>query len=124
MWMSSEVRADDEAEPASAVAANGVQQSKGSARRQSRRDPKRDASKDIEQPATSDGTSWEVSVDAAWAKRNAERIAARSAATDAAKVLGAPKLSASEYPTLQKLLAASTLLQLNWRREGNYIFRK
>ena len=72
----------------------------------------------------SPGITWEVAVDAAWAKRDAEKIAGRSAATDAAKVLGAPKLSASPYPTLEKLLAASTLLQLNWRREGNAIFRK
>ncbi len=70
------------------------------------------------------GISWERAVDAAWAKRDVDRIAGRSAASDAAKVLGAPKLGASQYPTLEKLLSASTLLQLNWRREGNAIFRK
>lgn len=68
--------------------------------------------------------SWEVAVDAAWAKRDADKIAGRSAASDAAKVLGTSRLSDSEYPTLAKLLSASTLLQLNWRREGNAIFRK
>jgi uncharacterized protein (TIGR00288 family) len=68
--------------------------------------------------------SWEVAVDAAWAKRDADKIAGRSAASDAAKILGTTRLSDSEYPTLAKLLSASTLLQLNWRREGNAIFRK
>ena len=68
--------------------------------------------------------SWEVAVDAAWAKRDVEKIAGRSAASDAAKILGTTRLSDSEYPTLAKLLGASTLLQLNWRREGNAIFRK
>ena len=68
--------------------------------------------------------SWEVLVDGAWAKRDVDKIAGRSAASDAAKILGAAKLSESEYPTLEKLLTSSTLLQLNWRREGNAIFRK
>ena len=68
--------------------------------------------------------SWEVAVDAAWQGRDVPKIAGRLAATDAAKILGAPKLGASQYPTLDKLLSASTLLQLNWRREGNAIFRK
>ena len=70
------------------------------------------------------GVSWEVAVDAAWSKREAAKIAGRSAASDAAKVLGTSRLSDSEYPTLEKLLTASTLLQLNWRREGNAIYRK
>ena len=78
----------------------------------------------VETNGASTGISWERAVDAAWAKRDADKIAGRSAASDAAKVLGAPKLGASQYPTLEKLLAASTLLQLNWRREGNAIFRK
>ena len=68
--------------------------------------------------------SWEVAVDAAWTNRQAVKIAGRSAASDAAKVLGTSRLSDSEYPTLEKLLSASTLLQLNWRREGNAIIRK
>ena len=82
-------------------------------------------------PGTSEDTngvaqnvSWEVAVDAAWAKRDADKIAGRSAASDAAKILGTTRLSDSEYPTLAKLLNSSTLLQLNWRREGNAIFRK
>ena len=72
----------------------------------------------------SSSISWEVSVDAAWSKRDAAKIAGRSAAADAAKILGTSRLSDSDFPTLEKLLAASTLLQLNWRREGNAIFRK
>ena len=70
------------------------------------------------------GISWEVAVDAAWTNRQAVKIAGRSAASDAAKILGTSRLSDSEYPTLEKLLSASTLLQLNWRREGNAIIRK
>ena len=115
---------DEVADTASAPVSNGARQPKEAASRRTRRSGKRAAPVESEPAVASDGISWEVAVDAAWGKRNAERIAARSAATDAAKVLGAPKLSSSEYPTLQKLLTASTLLQLNWRREGNYIFRK
>ena len=88
------------------------------------RQPEKEASDDKDSSGASTGISWEVAVDSAWSERNAERIAGRTAATDAAKILGAPKLSESPYPTLEKLLGASTLLQLNWRREGNAIFRK
>ena len=87
-----------------------------------------ESKQETEEPAVSNGVasgiSWEVAVDAAWTKREAAKIAGRSAASDAAKILGASKLSDSDYPTLEKLLSASTLLQLNWRREGNAIFRK
>ncbi len=69
-------------------------------------------------------TSWELSVNDAWSKRNAARIGGRAAAGDAAKILGTKRLSDSPYPTLEKLLTASMLLQLNWRREGNVIIRK
>ena len=89
---------------------------------------KRKSEKDSDTTGDANGVtpniSWEVAVDAAWAKRDAAKIAGRSAASDAAKILGTSKLSDSEYPTLAKLLSASTLLQLNWRREGNAIFRK
>ena len=73
--------------------------------------------------ATSRG-SWEVEVDAAWGRRDMDRISGPAAARDAANVLGAAKLSESAYPSLAKLLESSTLLQLNWRREGNAIIRK
>ncbi len=69
-------------------------------------------------------TNWELSVNDAWSKRNAARIGGRAAAGDAAKILGTKRLSDSPYPTLEKLLTASMLLQLNWRREGNVIIRK
>lgn len=68
--------------------------------------------------------TWADEVNAAWHKRDKDRIAGRVAAMDAAKALGARKLSVSEYPSLEKLLEASTLLQLNWRRDGNAIIRK
>ncbi len=73
---------------------------------------------------TSGRGSWEVEVDAAWGRRDVDRISGPAAARDAANVLGAPKLSESAYPSLAKLLESSTLLQLNWRREGNAIIRK
>ena len=73
---------------------------------------------------TSGRVSWEVEVDAAWGRRDMDRISGPAAARDAANVLGAPKLSESAYPSLAKLLESSTLLQLNWRREGNAIIRK
>ena len=117
---------DESAEPAkpasSASGADKQPKSKASKRApKSEKQVASDASKADAEPAS---ISWEMGVNAAWTKRDSDRITARAAATDAAKVLGAPKLGASQYPTLQKLLAASTLLQLNWRREGNYIFRK
>lgn len=68
--------------------------------------------------------TWAEEVNAAWHRRDKDRIAGRVAAMDAAKALGARKLSVSEYPSLEKLLEASTLLQLNWRRDGNAIIRK
>ena len=95
-----------------------------SASEKSPRQPDKEASDAKDSNGASTVISWEVAVDSAWSKRNAERIAGRSAASDAAKILGAPKLSESPYPTLEKLLGASTLLQLNWRRDGNAIFRK
>jgi len=90
----------------------------------SKRKSERDSSTSGEANGAAPNISWEVAVDAAWTKRDADKIAGRSAASDAAKILGTSRLSDSEYPTLAKLLNASTLLQLNWRREGNAIFRK
>ena len=90
----------------------------------SNRKSEKDSNTSGETNGAAPNISWEVAVDAAWAKRDADKIAGRSAASDAAKILGTSRLSDSEYPTLAKLLSASTLLQLNWRREGNAIFRK
>lgn len=66
-------------------------------------------------------------IDAAWSKRAAspdQPIPGPSAAGDAAKVLGLPKLSGSEYKSLQGLLDAIPDLAQNWRRDGNLIYRK
>ena len=70
------------------------------------------------------GLNWEREVDAAWTRRQRNTISGRAAATDAAKALNVDKLSSSQFPSLEKLLKASTLLQLNWRRERNTIVKK
>ena len=90
----------------------------------SRKDSQQEQTGSGDTNGVASGISWEVAVDAAWTNRQAVKIAGRSAASDAAKILGTTRLSDSEYPTLEKLLSASTLLQLNWRREGNAIIRK
>ena len=74
--------------------------------------------------SSSSDLNWEREVDAAWTRRQRNTISGRAAATDAAKALKVDKLSSSRYPSLDKLLGASTLLQLNWRREGNTIVKK
>ena len=96
--------------------------------------PEDDATSEIDQtpePAATNGANlassdlnWEREVDAAWTRRQRNTISGRAAATDAAKALKVEKLSSSRYPSLDKLLGASTLLQLNWRREGNTIVKK
>ncbi len=66
-------------------------------------------------------------IDAEWSKRAPSRgdsMPGAVAAGEAAKVLGASKLSASEYNNLQRLLDAMPQLAKNWRREGNVIARK
>jgi uncharacterized protein (TIGR00288 family) len=78
---------------------------------------------DGETPRQSD-PKWDINIDEAWTKRERDRISGQAAASDAAKVLGATKLSTSEYPSLASLLAASDYLSTRWRREGNAIFRK
>ena len=78
---------------------------------------------DGETPRQSD-PKWDINIDEAWTNRERDRISGQAAASDAAKVLGASKLSASEYPSLASLLAASDYLSVRWRREGNAIYRK
>ena len=78
---------------------------------------------DGETPRQSD-PKWDINIDEAWTNRERDRISGQAAASDAAKVLGASKLSASEYPSLAGLLAASDYLSVRWRREGNAIYRK
>ena len=75
-------------------------------------------------PSKTNTINWEREIDSSWNKRQSSTISGRAAATDAAKVLGVSKLSTSSYPSLDKLLSASTLLQLNWKREGNTIVKK
>ena len=67
--------------------------------------------------------SVELRIDAEWSKRG-DSMLGPVAAGDAAKVLGASKLSASEHGNLQGLLDAMPGLAQSWRREGNTIFRK
>ena len=74
-----------------------------------------------------DSGSWWPSVDAAWGRRAAGRgdaIPGPTAAADAAEVLGATKLSASPYRTLQRLLDASEELRARWRRSRNTVIRQ
>jgi uncharacterized protein (TIGR00288 family) len=78
---------------------------------------------DGETPRQSD-PKWDINIDEAWTNRERDRISGQAAASDAAKVLGASKLSTSEYPSLASLLAASDYLSVRWRREGNAIYRK
>lgn len=66
---------------------------------------------------------WERDVDLAWRSRQGPKIAGQSAAADVAKVLNAPNLKSTKYPTLDKLLDASHYLDFRWRREGNAIIR-
>ena len=66
-------------------------------------------------------------INAEWSKRAGKRgdsMPGAVAAGDAAKILGAAKLSASEHKNLQGLLDAMPGLASNWRREGNVISRK
>ena len=66
-------------------------------------------------------------IDAAWSKRapsSGKSMPGAVAAGDAAKVLGASKLSDSEHKNLQRLLDAMPQLARNWRRDGNTISRK
>ena len=66
-------------------------------------------------------------IDAEWSKRapsGGKSMPGAVAAREAANVLGASKLSTSEYKNLQRLLDAMPQLARNWRREGNVIARK
>ncbi len=69
-------------------------------------------------------TEWDKEIDEAWASRERSNLTGPAAASDAAKVLGAEKLSVSKFPSLEKLLGASNYLRSKWRREGNKIIKK
>lgn len=114
----------EEAASLEVVAAKESQKPEKAVAKASKQKPEKDTATSGDTNGVAPNVSWEVAVDAAWAKRDVDKIAGQSAASDAAKILGTSRLSDSEYPTLAKLLNASTLLQLNWRREGNAIFRK
>ena len=67
---------------------------------------------------------WDHQIDQAWRRRAAtigDSIPGTWAASEAAKILAFPKLSASQYPTLQKLLESSTYLSSKWNRKNNRI---
>jgi uncharacterized protein (TIGR00288 family) len=83
---------------------------------------------DVAPEARHSGTEdWGEQIDAAWSKRVAmpgDPIAGSKAAADAAEVLGYPKLSASQYKTLQELLDASDKLRSKWSRDRNTVIRR
>ena len=75
----------------------------------------------------SDPEVWGPKIDASWARRapvSGQSIPGHSAAADAASVLGANKLGASGYKTLQRLLNASDKLSARWSRDGSTIIRR
>jgi len=77
------------------------------------------------QPSSSE--TWQLEIDTAWSKKATkpgQSIPGPTAAMDASRVLGFPKLSASPYKTLQKLLESSELLNRKWSRAGNTLIRK
>ena len=73
-------------------------------------------------PASSE--SWDVEVDATWSNIRDQPISGSKAAAEAAKVLGVPKVSSSQFKTLQGILDASELLRGRWSRKGNTILRR
>lgn len=76
---------------------------------------------------TADSKTWQLEIDAAWSKRATEpgqAIPGPTASTNAAKVLGVTKLSASPYKTLQSLLDASDYLTTRWLRDRNTIIKR
>ena len=74
-----------------------------------------------------ESNSWAAAIHAAWsakARKAGDTIAGPQASGDAAQILGTPKLSASQFKTLQKLLEASPVLSQNWSRSGNTLHRR
>ena len=67
---------------------------------------------------------WDRRIDSAWGSRPGGRLSGQTAAADAAKVLGVPRLGASRFPSLDKLLDASPLLRFRWSRDRNWIVVK
>jgi len=78
------------------------------------------------QPINPTEQIWEQ-IDLVWSKKAAvsgQSIPGPNAATEAAKVLGVNKLSASAFRTLQGILEASKFLSGKWRRDRNIIIRR
>ena len=72
-------------------------------------------------------SGWESEIHSRWSQRVDKTtgiLNGTRAAGDAARVLGADKLSASPYKTLQRLLASSPYLSARWTREGNTLHSK
>ncbi|MCH8062250.1 MAG: NYN domain-containing protein [Chloroflexi bacterium] len=88
------------------------------------RSPADEKQPDAAQAVASGSTEWDKEIDQAWASRERSNLTGPAAASDAAKVLGAEKLSVSKFPSLEKLLGASNYLRSKWRREGNKIIKK
>ena len=66
--------------------------------------------------------TWEADIHNRWSQRvdkGTGVLNGTRAAGEAARILGAPKLSSSRYKTLQKLLSSSSYLATRWEREGN-----
>jgi hypothetical protein len=78
------------------------------------------------QPQTAP-TGWDQQIHAAWSERApsaGEALNGPRAATEAARILGIPRLKGSQYPTLQSLLDSSDLLRASWTRRGNSLIRQ
>ena len=88
------------------------------------RSPANDRQPEAAQVGASGSDEWDKEIDQAWASREKPNLTGPAAASDAAKVLGAQKLSLSKFPSLEKLLGASNYLRSKWRREGNKIIKK
>jgi uncharacterized protein (TIGR00288 family) len=81
----------------------------------------------VEQAPAAGQTAWDEDIHNAWSRRAkgpGDPLNGTWAAGEAARVLGVPKLSASRYKTLQKLLDASPVLAQHWSRDGNTLHRK
>ena len=79
------------------------------------------------QQASAMNGGWESEIHSRWAQRVDKTtgiLNGTRAAGDAARVLGADKLSASRFKTLQRLLASSPYLAARWTREGNTLHIK
>ena len=86
--------------------------------------PADDKQPEAAQAVATGSTEWDKEIDQAWTSRERSNLTGPAAASDAAKVLGAEKLSVSKFPSLEKLLGASNYLRSKWRREGNKIIKK